>query len=185
MTKVPATAHFTALLGSGRGLSNTGKVLDLLAEELRAAGAVVDVVDPKTMQLEIPGLAAKEAPSPVADDLKQRVRSSLGVVMVTPEYDGSYSAIMKILIEYLGYPSVLEGKPVLIVGVASGRIGASRAIEHLRAVCLHVGAVVMPGMKSVAEVHKFFDAHGRPTLPPVEAMLRGAAQEFLKFSSAF
>jgi hypothetical protein len=35
-----------------------------------------------------------------------------------------------------------------------------QAIEHLRAVCHHVGAVPVPGAVSLAQVHRLFDASG-------------------------
>ena len=35
------------------------------------------------------------------------------VVLATPEYHGSFSSVMKLMIENLGFPSVLEGKSVV------------------------------------------------------------------------
>ena len=58
----------------------------------------------------------------------------------------------KLVIENLGFPSVLAGKPVALVGVAAGRIGAIKSLEQLRGVCSHVGALVLPGAVSVAGV---------------------------------
>ena len=59
---------------------------------------------------------------------------------------------MKLLIDNLGFPSALSGKPVALLGVAAGRIGAIKALEHLRSVASHVGAQVLPGPVSVASV---------------------------------
>lgn len=184
MATHPETLTLALLLGSGREASNTSKVMTLVVDELERLGAAVDRIDPRALSLEIPGLASAAAKTLEAD-LKRRVETSRGVVMITPEYDGSYSAVMKILIEYLGYPSVLQGKPVWIIGVAAGGIGATRAIEHLRAVCFHIGANVLPGMTSVAEVHKLFDAQGRVQVPEVEAKLRSVAREFVPFVRSF
>jgi len=54
--------------------------------------------------------------------------------LATPEYDGSLSSVMKLVIENLGFPSVLAGKPVALMGVGGG-IGwgnqiAGAAAEH-------------------------------------------------------
>lgn len=57
--------------------------------------------------------------------------------------------------------SSLAGKPVALLGVASGRRGAVKALEHLRGVCCHLGAIPVPGAVSVAQVHRIFDAAGR------------------------
>src|SRR5437764_4240327 len=103
------------------------------------------------------------------------------VILATPEYHGSFCAMTKLIIENLGFPSVLAGKPVALVGVAAGRIGAIKALEHLKSVCAHIGAIVVPGAVSVAGVQQVFDAQGRCTNADVEAMLRGVAPALLTF----
>ena len=37
------------------------------------------------------------------------------VVLATPEYHGSFSSVMKLVIENLGFPSALQGKPVALM----------------------------------------------------------------------
>lgn len=91
---------------------------------------------------------------------KERVFQSIlscdVVILGTPEYDGSFSGAIKLFIEQLGYPSILRDKAVAIVGVATGSIGAIKAIEHLKGVCSHVGAVILPYSISIARVHEVF-----------------------------
>ena len=60
----------------------------------------------------------------------------------------------------MGFPSTLAGKPVALLGVAAGRIGAIKSLESLRGVCSHVGAIVLPGPVSIAGVQQVFDADG-------------------------
>ena len=76
---------------------------------------------------------------------------------------------------------MLAGKPVGLVGVAAGRIGAIKALEQLKSVCAHIGALVVPGAVSVAGVQQIFDEQGRCTNADVEAMLRGVAPALLTF----
>jgi NAD(P)H-dependent FMN reductase len=89
--------------------------------------------------------------------LKQRIRVSSGVILTTPEYHGSYSSTLKWIIDHLGYPSVLSQKPVGLIGVASGELGAVKALEHLRGVCAHIGAFVMPKTVSIPKIERFID----------------------------
>jgi NAD(P)H-dependent FMN reductase len=86
-----------------------------------------------------------------------------------------------LIIESLGFPSVLKDKPVALVGVAAGRIGAIKSLEQLRGVCAHVGAVVLPTAISIAGVRSAFDASGRCTDAAAEAALRGLADSLLRF----
>lgn len=182
----PTPPKIAVLLGSVRAASNTAKVVQIVSAELRAKGAQVDVIDPRELTLLFPGLAGQEeACAALEAGLRARVAACAGVVLVTPEYDGSYSAIMKLLLEYLGYPSTLAGKVVTVIGLASGRIGASRAVEHLRAVCLHIGALVLPHSPSLANVHRLFGADGACTDADAERQLRGAAERLLNFLGAW
>jgi chromate reductase, NAD(P)H dehydrogenase (quinone) len=144
------------LLGSARPQANTAKAMSLMIESLEGCGDVsVRVVDPRLMELPVPGpVAHAAAVEAVSHALQTELRATDGVIMITPEYDGTISAVMKLLLEYLGYPSALAGKPVLIVGVAGGRIGASRAVEHLRSIATHIGCYVLPGSVSVGSANR-------------------------------
>ena len=121
---------------------------------------------------------------PTSDDmnaLQERFATATGVVLATPEYHGSFSSVIKLLIDNLGFPSVLSGKPIALLGVAAGQIGAIKALEHLRSVCSHVGAVVLPGPVSVARVHKLFDEDGNCIDESTEKRIRGLATNLLDY----
>jgi len=79
------------------------------------------------------------------------------------------------VIENLGFPSALAGKPVALLGVAAGEIGAIKTLEQLRGVCSHVGAIVLPGPVSVARVQSVFDENGRCLDERVEKRIRSVA----------
>ncbi len=87
----------------------------------------------------------------------------------------------KLIIENLGFPSVLASKPVALVGVAAGQIGAIKALEHLRSVLSHVGAIVLPGPVSVAGVQNVFDEEGRCVDEAIEKMVRGVGTNLVEY----
>jgi len=113
--------------------------------------------------------------------LQAKVTAATGVILSTPEYHGSYSSVIKQLIEHLGFPSMLSGKPVALLGVAAGAIDAIKSLEHLRSVCSHVGAIVLPGPVSVAGVHNAFDDQGACTDERVEKRHRGLAHNLTDY----
>jgi FMN reductase len=88
---------------------------------------------------------------------------------------------MKLVIENLGFPSVLAGKPVALVGVAAGSIGAIKSLEHLRGVVSHIGAFPLPMPVSIPNVQKVFDSQGRALDPGVESLVRSAATSLLNY----
>jgi FMN reductase len=148
-------------------------------DELRHQDNVtVDLIDPATLDLPFPGQLSN---STGPQRLQEAVRAATGVVLVTPEYHGSFSSIMKLVIENLGFPSALEGKPVALLGVAAGTIGAIKSLEHLRGVVSHVGGIVLPLPISVANVQKVFDRDGRALDPAAEKMVRQVATNLMAY----
>ena len=159
--------------GSVRPGNYTGKALNLVADELRRGRDIcVEMIDPAGWTLALPGA---EGGADAAAKLRQAVSDATGVVFATPEYHGSFSSVTKLIIDNLGFPSVLAKKPIALLGVAAGQIGAIKALEHLRSVCSHVGAIVLPGPVSVAGVQRLFDDDGNCLDPGVEKRIRGLA----------
>lgn len=154
-------SEISILVGSIRDGSHSLFVAEVLKKKLENFGHNVSLFDPRQLNLSIPFSnvpSSSENVQNLSQILQNNIKKADGVVLVTPEYDGSYSAVMKLLIEHLGYPSALAGAKTAVVGVASGRIGAYRAIEHLRAVLQHIGGIVAPGQLSLSEVHKSISA---------------------------
>ena len=113
--------------------------------------------------------------------LTEAVKAATGVVLATPEYHGTFAAMMKLVIENLGFPSVLAGKPVALLGVAAGGIGAIKSLEQLRGVCSHVGAIVLPGGVSIANVQGVFDKDGKCLDEGVEQSVRSVATTLMHY----
>jgi FMN reductase len=162
--------HIATIVGSVRPGNFTYKALKVVEKHLDAkVDLEVTTIDPSNYVLGFPG-------QPVSNDHASQIKSIIskadGVILSTPEYHGSYSSVLKLVIENLGYPSVLKGKPVSLLGVASGQIGAVKSLEALRSVCSHVGALVLPGPVSISGVQKRFDEEGNCIDPSLEEKLQ-------------
>ena len=140
--------RIAAICGSVRPGNYTRKALGLTLDELgKDPDVAVDAIYPEEFDLPLPGLPATgDGP----ERLREIVGGATGVVIATPEYHGSFSSVTKLVIENLGFPSVLSGKPVMLLGVAAGSIGAIKSLEQLRGVCAHVGAIALPLPVSIA-----------------------------------
>ncbi len=175
--------RIAAVLGTARPGNFTSRALALVIDEIeRHDDIAVDLIDPARLHLPLPG-ADPEAADPKA--LKETVSRATGIVFSTPEYHGSFSGVAKLIIENLGFPSVLASKPVALLGVAAGQIGAIKALEHLRSVLSHVGAIVLPGPVSVAGVQNVFDEEGRCRDDVVEKMVRGVATNLIEYIQGY
>ena len=168
-----------AICGSVRPGNYTRKALGLTLDELgKDPDVAVDAIYPEEFDLPLPGLPATgDGP----ERLREIVGGATGVVLATPEYHGSFSSVTKLVIENLGFPSVLAGKPVVLLDVAAGTIGANKSLEQLRGVCAHVGAIALPLPVSVAGVQRAFDEEGNCLDEQVEKRVRGVATHLLDY----
>ena len=171
--------RIAAILGTARPGNYTSKALALVIDEIeRNRRFSVRVIDPSKVDLPLPG---SDPDSAQMVSLRETVSDATGLVFATPEYHGTYSSVTKLIIENLGFPSVLASKPVALLGVAAGQIGAIKALEHLRGVLSHVGAIVLPGGVSVPGVQSAFDGDGRCADPDVEKMVRAVATNLIDY----
>ena len=169
--------NIVTISGTSRPDNYTARALAVVVDEIRARGANVSHFDARELTLAFPGQPATED----GKRLRAAVEGAEGVVLATPEYHGTFAAMTKLIIENLGFPSGLKGKPVALLGVAAGRIGAIKSIEHLRGVCAHTGAMVLPQGISIAGVRNVFAEDGTCTDAGSEKALRGLAHSLLDF----
>ncbi len=172
--------NIVAICGSVRPGNYTNMALELAVSELQThPGVNVTTIQLAPLEMPLPGLPAKQ-PDAIAQ-FQSLVKDATAVLLASPEYHGGISSPMKLAIDNLGFPSMLAGKPVAILGVAAGAIGAIKSTEQLRAICAHVGAVPLPLAVSIAHVQQVFDDNGRCTDPAAEKNIRRAATSLMDY----
>lgn len=171
----------TTIVGTSRPGNFTTPALAVTESELSANGAEVSRFDPAGKRLPFPG---EPGSFPDADEMRRMVSQADGIVIATPEYHGSMPAMLKLIIENMGFPSALKGKPVALLGVAAGRIGAIKTLEQVRSVCSHTGAIVLPSTISIAGINRLVDGQGRITDEPTSSALKSVATSLLDYLKA-
>jgi len=171
--------EIVTLAGSVRPNNYTEQALSIVVDELEQhPNVIVHQIDLGRINFPLPGRPLQD---PLVKEFQQIVRNATGVIIATPEYHGSFSSLIKLAIENLGYPNALKGKPLALLGVANGRIGAIKSLEHLRSVGSHVGALVLPSLISLDRVRERFDRDGKPLDDETETRLRGLASTLLDY----
>lgn len=85
-----------------------------------------------------------ELPAPVAR-FKREIESADAVLLVTPEFNRSFSAALKNAIEWGSRPwgkNSWAGKPGAIIGATPGAVGTAAAQSQLRSVAAAIGIAV-------------------------------------------
>ena len=124
---------------------------------------VIDLLD-VDLPLNLPahGAAPSERAQAALADVSPRLEQADAFIVITPEYNHSYPASLKNLIDW--HFTQWQAKPVALVsyGALSGGI---RAIEHLRNVFAELHAVTLRDTVSVPTVYAAFDENGRLVEP--------------------
>ncbi len=95
-----------------------------------------------------------DEPNPNVEKFGQKVEECDGLVLVTPEYNHSYSAELKNALDHL-YPEY-EDKPFYYITVSAGGFGGVRALSHLHDVTLELGGFPGPDIP-VSKVTQIFE----------------------------
>jgi chromate reductase len=83
--------------------------------------------------------------------------------VVSPEYNGSFPGVLKLFLDALSvkdYKKTFSGKRVSLIGVASGRAGNFRGMEHLTGIFNYLNMIVMPNKLPISSVEKVIDEKG-------------------------
>jgi len=121
----------TVISGTNRIGSNTLKVAKIAEARLKANGVKVQVID---LALLPAGLFIPEhygnAPASFAP-FQEKILKTDGILVVTPEYNGSFPGVLKYFIDLLKFPESLHKMPTAFLGLSAGQFGAVRSIEQL------------------------------------------------------
>ncbi len=85
-------------------------------------------------------------------------------VFIIPEYNGSFPGALKLFIDAISvrhYSKTFKDKKAALVGIASGRAGNLRGMDHFTGVLHHVGTHVMPNKLPISRIETLTDDKGR------------------------
>jgi len=129
------------LIGSRRAGRQSHKIGYYLEKQMLHRGLLTEMID----------LGLREG----VHGMNASVSEADGVILITPEYHGSFSGVLKTALDAL--EKELYHKPVGIVTVSSGRMGGVLASAQLQNVVLHLGGYVLPNKLLVPDVNTAFN----------------------------
>ena len=171
----------TLIIGTNRPGSNTSKVARHVEETYAALGVSLHVLDLHKLPPEIfsPSSYAEKPASfhPFAN----AILDSDGLIIVTPEYNGSIPGILKYFIDMLKFPDSFEKRPVCFVGLSAGIWGALRPIEQLQQIFSYRNAFIYPVRIFMPGINGLLNEQGRLTDPDLLGRLKSQAEGYIDF----
>jgi NAD(P)H-dependent FMN reductase len=160
--------------GSIRTGSFNRKLARATAEALKRRDVEVTFADLRDypMPLYDGDQEASEGIPRIAKAFKELLRSHDAFVIASPEYNGSFPALVKNVIDWASRPEpgeksleVFRGKTAALVSASPGPGGGVRGLRHLRELLDMIGVNVIPTQVTVPRAGEAFDAEGRLVRP--------------------
>jgi len=158
-----------AFAGSAREDSLNKKLARVGTEALRAAGAQAMFIDLRDYALPLydGDLEAARGVPGNALELKRLFREHDGLLIVSPENNGSVSALLKNTLDWISRPHAgesgtvpFQGKVAALMAASPGALGGLRGLVHVRAILQSLGVLVLAEQFALSRAHEAFDAAG-------------------------
>ena len=124
--------------------------------------------------------AYQEKP-PKVIEFTERVLCSQGLVVITPEYNGSMPGALKLFVDLLPFPESFENRPVCYIGVAAGQFGGLRPVEHAMQVFAYRNAYNYSKRVFLANSYKVIDPAKGIIDEEISSRLSEQAKGFIEF----
>ena len=177
-----------AFTGSGRKDSYNKKVLKVAAQGATEAGAEVTIIDLADFDMPIfnEDLESKEGMHPGGQKFKELLIKHDGFLISSPEYNSSYSALLKNSIDWASRQvagevpmQAYKGQVAGIMGASPGALGGLRGLVNLRMLLENIGVMVLPGQKAVGKVHTLLDDNGELADEKTQVALKNIGKELV------
>ena len=171
----------TLIVGTNRPGSNTRKVAKHIEDIYATLGVPLRVLDLAHLP---PGIFSPDSygEKPTAfKPFSDGVLQADGLIVVTPEYNGSVPGVLKYFIDMLKFPESFEKRPVCFVGVAAGMWGALRPIEQLQMIFGYRNAFLYPERVFLPHIGDAMDERGAFKDADLTDRLKSQAEGFIDF----
>jgi NAD(P)H-dependent FMN reductase len=101
-------------------------------------------------------------------------------IFILPEYNGSFPGAVKTFID-LCHPECFSGKKALLTGLADGRAGNLRGMEHFTGILNHMNVVVHPFKLPISVFKRLLNEQGELIDEATRKAINKQLTEFLAF----
>lgn len=177
--------------GSTRAQSFNRKLATVAADIGREAGAAVTHIE--LADFDVPlynaDLETKGTPRDVVR-LKELFFAHSAWVVCSPEYNGSYTGLMKNTIDWVSSPikgdpvwssgsKPFAGKVVGMLAASPGALGGLRSLSHLAPLLMNLQCWVSPKQFALPKAGEAFTADGQLAAEPARENVRGVVEQVL------
>ena len=177
--------------GSTRTGSHNRKLANAAAEMARAAGAQVTVLDLAAHELPLYNADIEARGTPAASlELKRILHAHPAWIVCSPEYNGSYTGLLKNTIDWASSPvkghpdwqdggKSFRGKVVGMLSASPGALGGLRSQSHLAPLLINAECWLAPKAFALGSAGSAFDDSGNLIQPAHRDRVRAVVDQVL------
>ena len=182
--------------GSTRTGSHNRKLANAAAEMARAAGVQVTVLDLAAHELPLYNADLEARGTPAASlELKRILHAHPAWIVCSPEYNGSYTGLLKNTIDWVSSPikadpewqrgtKPFEGKVVGLLSASPGALGCVRGLAHLSTLLRNLQCWVAPKQFALGQAASAFDPDGRLAQDTARQAVQGVVDQVIHAARA-
>jgi chromate reductase len=184
------TPRILAFAGSTRRESFNKKLVAIAAKGAADAGAEVTLIDLKDFPLPLfdQDLEAEQGMPENGRKLKQLFIGHDGLLIASPEYNSSITAVLKNAIDWVsrpapGEPSLIafNGKVATLLSASPGALGGLRGLVHVRSILTNIGVIVLPQQIAVGKAQEALRPDGSLIDSKQQASIEGLGSALAAF----
>jgi chromate reductase, NAD(P)H dehydrogenase (quinone) len=186
---MPALPKVLVFAGSTRVGSYNKKLAVIAAEAARNAGGDVTYIDLRDLPMPLYDGDLEEASGlpQNARRFKDLLLANQGMVIASPEYNSSITAVLKNAIDWASRPSpgekpleCFQGKVAALLSASPGALGGLRGLLVVRMMLGNIGTIVLPTQIAIAKAQEAFDENGRLKDDRQEVAVQRLMTEFVR-----
>ena len=171
----------TIISCTNREGSNTLKLAKYYHKELAAKGFESEIISLQDLPDNFIASDLYGKRSEAFQSIQDKISATSKFIFVVPEYNGSFPGILKLFIDACMFPESFYGKKAALVGLATGKYGNVRGIEHFTGICHYINLHVLPLRIHVPAIGKEFDEKGDLFKEDTVKFVTQQIEQFLAF----
>lgn len=150
----------TIVSGTNRPNSNTLQVAKYYQKRLQEKGQEAQLLSLTDLPADLIQSDLYGSRSEAFTKIQDVVSQTQKFLFVIPEYNGSFPGVLKTFIDACQFPVSFYDKKAALVGVATGRQGNLRGVDHFTGVANHMHLHIMPMKMYLPSIQNELDEQG-------------------------